>query len=95
MPKCPPYVAVFLRRVQAVVWKRRLFMTNEGYIGIGPAHMQTGDSVNILSGCSVPVVLRELGDMSYYQLIGDCYVDGMMDGEACREESPYSDYFLR
>jgi hypothetical protein len=95
-PKCPPYVAVFLRRVQSVVWKRRLFVTHENHIGIGPEHMQAGDSVNILLGCSVPVVLREImGELRNYHLIGDCYVDGMMDGEACRDTPVMSNYYLR
>jgi hypothetical protein len=95
MPKCPPYVAVFLRRMQSVVWKRRLFRTPEGYIGIGPETMQPGDRVHILLGCSVPVVLRWLGDTSYYHLVGECYVDGVMDGEACRDEQHYSELYLR
>lgn len=95
-PKCPPYVAVFLRRMQSVIWKRRLFVTDENHIGIGPGDMEPGDSVNILLGCSVPVVLREImGELSYYRLIGDCYVDGMMDGEACRDAPVLSNYYLR
>lgn len=33
----------------------------------------------IIRGCSVPVAVRE---MSYsYEIIGECYVHGMMDGE--------------
>ena len=96
MPACPPYVAIFLRRMQSVVWKRKLFVTVQGYIGIGPEHILVGDSVNILVGCSVPVVLREvLGDVEYHHLIGDCYVHGMMDGEACRDAPMFSDYYLR
>ena len=46
-----------------------------------------GDFVCALYGCSVPVVLRKLprpGRSDYWQLVGDAYVDGVMDGEALR-----------
>jgi hypothetical protein len=37
-------------------------------------------------GCSVPIVLREYehenGAGSHFEFVGECYVHGMMDGEA-------------
>ncbi|KIW07589.1 uncharacterized protein PV09_01541 [Verruconis gallopava] len=54
-------VEKFLRRVQAVVWNRRLMKTKHlGKIGLFPAETRTGDYVCILYGCSVPVVLRKV-----------------------------------
>jgi hypothetical protein len=51
----------------------------------------------ILYGCSVPVVLRPIRNSEscnefYYELIGECYVHGMMDGEAflARTKAPQS-----
>lgn len=34
----------------------------------------------IIRGCSVPVAVREMS--CSYKIIGECYVQGMMDGEA-------------
>jgi hypothetical protein len=51
------------------------------YLGLAPRQTQGGDFVVILHGLSIPVILRErLGDK--FQLIGPCFVDGMMYGEA-------------
>lgn len=36
----------------------------------------------ILFGCSVPIVLRKHPREKYFILIGECYIHGMMDGEA-------------
>lgn len=60
---------------------RRFFVTKKGYIGIGPACMQEGDRVCLLSGAIVPFILRPDGDQ--HKLIGEAYVHGIMRGEAC------------
>lgn len=79
-------VAKFLRRVQAVICTRRLFRTGRGFLGLVPEKAIKGDLICILFGCSVPVVLRRhsspqtLGD--YFEFIGECYVHGLMEGEA-------------
>lgn len=39
-----------------------------------------GDQVCILFGGNTPFVLRPCNE--YYQLVGECYIHGMMDGEA-------------
>jgi hypothetical protein len=39
--------------------RRRLFVTDQGLIGMGPHRAREGDVVAVLFGCSVPVVLRE------------------------------------
>jgi hypothetical protein len=149
------HVSDFLRRVQAVIWNRRLLRTRaHRFLGLGPKKMKKGDLVCVLFGCSVPVILRRItkaatpalkrrsirGDFSdcevvegekvdckrikmnesvafkfgeeagkesgvtmrtvsktnkshtevsnsrldthiYYELIGECYIHGLMDGE--------------
>ncbi|KAI1776789.1 heterokaryon incompatibility protein-domain-containing protein [Hypoxylon cercidicola] len=111
------YSEVF-RRVQAVVWDRRLIRTEgitpdgkgEGWshLGLAPEEAQEGDSIFIVLGCSVPLVLRPRPNpgngtssqpagiqngingqhanpqehVRTYTLIGDCYIDDMMDGQA-------------
>jgi len=58
---------------------RRLFKTTKGYIGIGPRSLQKGDAVTLFKGGMVPLVIRSLGDK--WELIGDCYIHGIMHGE--------------
>ena len=58
-------VAQFLRRVQEVIWNRRLMHTYEESgkpIKLGLVHQNAfqGDSICILYGCSVPVILRRV-----------------------------------
>jgi hypothetical protein len=51
-------VAEFCRRVQAVIWGRRLFKTKHGKLGLARS-VQKGDRVCILYGCTVPVILTK------------------------------------
>lgn len=68
----------------------RLFVTSTGYMGLGPSSTVVGDSVYVLVGGCTPFVLRPAGESDIpsighkqcHQLIGDCYVHGLMDGEA-------------
>jgi hypothetical protein len=61
---------------------RRLMTTNTGLIGMAPLEAEHGDTICVLFGCSVPVILRKSNSSSEYQLIGECYVDGYMTGKA-------------
>jgi hypothetical protein len=84
----------FLERLRDVVWNRVLFTGStellEGRLGLGPPRMRGGDQICLLGGCSVPVVLRKLenGDGSVeeeYELIGECFMNGVMQGQAVEE----------
>ncbi len=80
-------VREFLRRVQEVAWGRALIKTIHGYLGLAHEMVQKGDSICILYGCSVPVVLRRISGTDPdqnpgYRFIGECYVHDMMEGEA-------------
>ncbi|KAH7238140.1 heterokaryon incompatibility protein-domain-containing protein [Fusarium tricinctum] len=61
---------------------RVLFVTEKGYLGLGPARTQVGDSVSLIVGAHVPFVLRK-GTQGWI-LIGESYVHGVMYGEATR-----------
>ena len=63
---------------------RVLICTSKGYIGLAPESTQKGDAVVILSGCSYPVVLRDVGLGQGWKVIGEMYVRGLMEGEAVR-----------
>ena len=78
----PGIVFDFLRRVQSVIWGRRLATLDQGYVVLGPRSCEVGDLVCILHGCSVPVLLRRQDVGGNYTFVGECYVHGMMDGEA-------------
>jgi hypothetical protein len=62
---------------------RRLITTEGGWLGLAPEEVQKGDVVANLYGCNSPVVLRpsDQYDECRYLVIGECYVDGIMDGE--------------
>jgi hypothetical protein len=62
---------------------RRIFETSHHYFGIGPQSLRTGDLVCVIVGAMTPVVLRPLpGSGGLHQLLGDCYLHGIMFGEA-------------
>lgn len=54
--------------------------TRSGYYVLGPAALEVGDVVCVLFGCKVPFCLRPMG--GGYLLVGECYVHGLMKGEA-------------
>lgn len=64
---------------------QQFFTTRNDCIGLGD-RILPGDEIWILFGGSVPFILRPYPDDSEhhgcYALIGDCYVHGIMDGEA-------------
>lgn len=71
----------FLRIVGSYLTGRSLFKTHEGHICLGPPYAQPGDQVCILLGCRFPMQLRPTST-SQYQVVGECYVHGLMNGEA-------------
>ncbi|KAH8670713.1 heterokaryon incompatibility protein-domain-containing protein [Ilyonectria robusta] len=68
--------------------ERRLMLTGRGFVGWAPDNMygkprdqiRVGDVICIIYGCSVPLVVRPLKDR--WQVVGEAYVQGFMDGEA-------------
>ncbi|KAI0888041.1 heterokaryon incompatibility protein-domain-containing protein [Annulohypoxylon maeteangense] len=63
---------------------RRFFVTAGNLMGIGPETMERNDIIVILFGGKVPYVVRELGE-GKYSFIGECYVPGLMTGEAVEQ----------
>jgi hypothetical protein len=87
----------FLKKIRDTVWNRRAFRskpnpaekdTSKFLVGLVPRTAKTGDVVCILYGCSVPVVLRKsqssTSDESWL-LVGDAYVNGVMNGEEIKQ----------
>ena len=75
---------------------RRLFATDRGFIGLGPPEMQEGDHVYILSGGKVPYLLRLVSGTRprTFELVGDCYLHGIMYGEAAGTDEDFHDVYL-
>lgn len=72
----------FVDQVRSRIKGRSFFTTVDGYIGLAPIATKPGDEVCILLGCRTPLVLRPSGD-GLHKVVGDCYIDGFMDGAAC------------
>ncbi|KAI8965180.1 hypothetical protein F5Y11DRAFT_314075 [Daldinia sp. FL1419] len=58
-----------------------LFSTQNGYVGIINGEPQQGDEIFVVLGCNMPMLLRPTAS-GEYEVVGDCYVHGIMDGEA-------------
>ncbi|KAI0168960.1 HET-domain-containing protein [Hypoxylon sp. FL1284] len=58
-----------------------VFCTKDGYLGMVRGHPQIGDEVFVVLGVDVPLLLRRT-PTGQYQVVSDCYVHGIMDGEA-------------
>jgi hypothetical protein len=94
-PQCDRTSEEVLNRLLEVAPNRRMFRLSSEtrkVLGLAPAKAQQGDMVCILAGCSVPVVLRRHEQMiakkprTYFELLGDAYVHGFMDGDAITEQ---------
>ncbi|KAM5363687.1 hypothetical protein ACJZ2D_011885 [Fusarium nematophilum] len=87
-------VAELFRRVQAVVWDRKLIRTEGGYtkwlakgqdrkspelrgLGLAPSGARKGDSVCIVFGCSVPLVLRQTGQTDHPSPLAKRAISGL------------------
>jgi hypothetical protein len=62
------------------ITRKRVFVTESGLIGAGPAPLRSGDLCCILFGGRVPFLLRPTE--SAYRLVGEAYINGVMQGEA-------------
>ncbi|KAH7075690.1 heterokaryon incompatibility protein-domain-containing protein [Paraphoma chrysanthemicola] len=67
-------------RIAQMLNGRKVFIGENGYCGIVPDHTDEGDLICVLFGCDVPVVLRQ--EAEHFIFIGECYVLGLMYGEA-------------
>ncbi|EME48317.1 hypothetical protein DOTSEDRAFT_67412 [Dothistroma septosporum NZE10] len=62
---------------------RRVFVTTEGFIGLGVKFLEPRDVVVVLYGVRTPCILRKWGD--HWKFLGQAYVHGIMYGEAMDE----------
>jgi hypothetical protein len=74
---------------------RRMFLTTEGYLGMGLQSTQPGDTIWVASSSPCPFVMREHPEVpDCYQLVGESYVHGIMHGEALSENTAWREVCL-
>ncbi|CAH0057758.1 unnamed protein product [Clonostachys solani] len=66
--------------------EKSFFVTEDGMFGLCPWMAKEGDFIALLDGGKVPYLLRQVagpnvGKGEEFQLIGECYVEGVMHGE--------------
>jgi hypothetical protein len=69
-------------RQETATLLRRFFVTADRRFGIGPAGMKENDVIYVMNGGNCPLVLRSQGQAGRYSFVGDCFVVGLMHGEA-------------
>ncbi|KAF9767935.1 hypothetical protein IL306_014830, partial [Fusarium sp. DS 682] len=73
----------------------QLAQTEKGLLGLVPLLAEAGDEVCIVNGGAVPFVLRKGKRLLRgRRLVGECYIHGLMNGEAMRGEYEESDISL-
>ncbi|KAJ0115163.1 hypothetical protein J7T55_001573 [Diaporthe amygdali] len=96
--------------IETTAWiaslERSFIFTESGYMGLGPDWCKPGDAVAVMAGGDLPLVLRpvsrRVGDrldgIPTFEVIGEAYIHGIMDGEALdikgRAECDFDDFCL-
>jgi hypothetical protein len=86
------HVSQLMRNVLYRLLRARLIITTNGWLGMVPRDTQIGDEIYVLAGGRMPFVLRPSQEKfcppgssnsrrSCHTLVGECYIDGSMDGE--------------
>ena len=84
----------FAQLQKSALQGQRFFVSDNGYIGLAPEDSRAGDSVCVVFGGTLPIVLRPEGDEFLY--LGECYLHGFMAGEAMeREDLETRDFTLK
>jgi hypothetical protein len=78
----------------AAASNRRFCVTRNEYFGLLPPAAQVGDLICLLLGGDAPVVLRRDESDGLYSYIGDCYVHGIMYGEALKRADFHIEDFV-
>jgi hypothetical protein len=76
------FVGLIARAGQASA-ARTMVNTASGRVGIGASLVQPGDRIYVVLGCDWPLIMRPAGEK--LEVVGSCFVDGFMLGEALRD----------
>ena len=81
----PPSSRDALERMFRFWRTRRPVVSLVGHFGAAPTTTRQNDEIFVLYGCTAPVVLRRTEVSEQFHLVGCCYLQGYMEGEAVRE----------
>ena len=85
--------AAYVQTMNLQSARRRLFLTSKGYYGLGQESLRRGDRIVLLSGGDSPFIVREAESLGYFELVGEAYVHGIMQGEHL-ETKPLVERFI-
>jgi hypothetical protein len=75
----------YFKRLIPMMMYYKLCRTETGLVGMVPVDTRAGDSVYIFTGGALPFILRpNLGVGGKFQVVGGCYIRGIMNGEIMR-----------
>lgn len=77
-----------------IAYGRKSFVTETGFIGLGPRASLAGDEIVALLGGTVPYVVRRVRE-NIYSFVGECYVFGIMNGEVLSNQAKPKDLEIR
>ncbi|KAF5009937.1 hypothetical protein FDECE_3879 [Fusarium decemcellulare] len=88
--------ATWFEQLEYCALGRKICITNKGFMGMVPMGARAGDLVALFHGAAVPFVIRQAfaadsegrqhavkskGNTDVYEMVGECYMHGLMDGE--------------
>ncbi|CAO1599279.1 hypothetical protein XANCAGTX0491_003013 [Xanthoria calcicola] len=76
-----------IRNIIRMIKGRSLITSADGRLGLAPEGTEAGDLVFVVLGCRSPLILRPRGSLNH-EVVGECYMDGVMAGEALLGELP-------
>lgn len=82
-------------RILSATSRRRLFITDTGYMGLAHRSSLIGDKIYVLMGGDMPFAMRQISGTKF-AFQGESYVHGLMDGEMlalarAKKDSNYRD----
>ncbi len=77
----------FGNAIGGCISSRSVCVTRDGYLGCVPSSARIGDEIFVLIGSQTPFVVRQAIQKGKYEIIGECYMHGMMDGEVLERET--------
>jgi hypothetical protein len=90
-----PSLQSYLRAIRVTQFWRRMMVTSRGFVGAAHRQSQTGDSIVLLKGATLPMVLRKCE--GGWRIVGEAYVQGIMNGEFWnkQKEGDFEEFYLK
>lgn len=87
--------SIFADAVRTSMTQSRIVESDEGHLALAPKSSQIGDSIAILEGCRIPLVLRpHPQDSTSFIIIGSAYIHGVMYGEAISSSTEWKEIWM-